>query len=164
MNGINKAELIKSILGETQVLTDDDEIVDLLAKQTLSRNINTMQKNRLSFGDQMSDKLAKYAGSWRFVLIFIGIIMLWIIVNSTITGGFDVYPFILLNLLLSCVAAIQAPVIMMSQNRQEDKDRLRSQNDYIVNIKSELIIEDIYKKLDQLIENQKKLMEKLGNR
>jgi uncharacterized membrane protein len=164
MAGINRDELIKSLLNETALLEDEEEVIDLLVKEKVSRNINTLHSSGLSLGDKMADKLAKIAGSWRFVLIFVGVIAVWIAFNAAMPWPFDAYPFILLNLMLSCVAAIQAPVIMMSQNRQEEKDRLRAQNDYKVNIKSELIIEDLHKKLDQLLENQNKLLEKLEGR
>ncbi len=164
MPTLDKTELLKTILDESEMLSDEEELIGLLVKERVSRNINTVHKNQLSFGDRMADKLAKYAGSWRFVLLFIGMMATWIIINVVTARPFDAFPFILLNLLLSCVAAIQAPVIMMSQNRQEKKDRLRAQNDYKVNVKSELIIEDLHKKLDQLIENQKALLEKLDNR
>jgi uncharacterized membrane protein len=164
MAAMDKKELIKSILDETEILEDEEEIIDLLVKEKVSRNINAIHKEGLSLGDRMSDKLAKFVGSWRFVLVFVGIMILWIAFNAVVAQPFDGFPFILLNLMLSCVAAIQAPVIMMSQNRQEEKDRLRSQNDYKVNIKSELIIEDLHKKLDQLIENQQALLEKMNTR
>ena len=110
----------------------------------------------------MSDSLAKSVGSWGFVIVFIIVLLLWIFANQyLITKPFDPFPFILLNLVLSCIAAIQAPIIMMSQNRQEEKDRMRSQNDYKINIKSELIIEDLHKKLEALMENQKEILAKL---
>jgi len=160
----SKEELIRSILDETQVLEDEEEVMDLLVTEKVSRNINTLHKSQLTLGDRMSDKLAKVAGSWVFVISFLVVLLLWIVFNAAVPKPFDVYPFILLNLVLSCVAAIQAPVIMMSQNRQEEKDRLRSQNDYKVNVKSELIIEDLHKKLDLLIENQKTLLEKLESK
>lgn len=164
MPTLDKTELLKTILDESEMLSDEEALIGLLVKERVSRNINTVHKNQLSFGDRMADKFAKYAGSWRFVLLFIGMMAAWIIINVVTARPFDAFPFILLNLLLSCVAAIQAPVIMMSQNRQEEKDRLRAQNDYKVNVKSELIIEDLHKKLDQLVENQKALLEKLDNR
>ncbi len=158
---LDKQELVRSILEETQVLEDEEEIIGLLVKEKVSRNINSVHKDQLTFGDRMSDRLAKGAGSWAFVITFLLLIGLWIALNTAVAKPFDAYPFILLNLMLSCVAAVQAPVIMMSQNRQEEKDRLRSQNDYKVNVKSELIIEDLHRKLDILIENQKALMKKL---
>jgi uncharacterized membrane protein len=159
---LDKNELIKSILEETEILSDEEELIDLLVKEKVSKNVNKLHKNQLTLGNKMSDKLAKFVGSWGFVTIFLVIMAFWIVLNQTAKGPFDPYPFILLNLALSCIAAIQAPIIMMSQNRQEEKDRLRAQNDYKVNIKSELIIEDLHKKLDMLIENQKALLERLG--
>lgn len=158
---MDKNELIKSILEETEILSDEEEIIDLLVKEKVSRNVNTIHKDQLTLGNRMSDKMAKFVGSWGFVIIFMSMLIIWIVMNEIIKAPFDPYPFILLNLALSCIAAIQAPIIMMSQNRQEEKDRLRAQNDYKVNIKSELIIEDLHKKLDMLIENQRNLLEKL---
>ena len=128
----------------------------------VSKNLNRIQSENLTFGAKMADGIAKFAGSWTFIIIFLVCLGLWIVINALIlTKAFDPYPFILLNLFLSCVAAIQAPVIMMSQNRQEEKDRMRSQNDYETNLKSEIIIEDLYQKLSALLENQESVMQKL---
>lgn len=164
MNNIDRSELIKNILDESQILEDEEEIIHLLVREKVSKDVNSLHKDQLTLGNKMSDKLAKFVGSWGFVIIFLAILILWIAFNEVFTKPFDPFPFILLNLVLSCVAAIQAPVIMMSQNRQEQKDRIRSQNDYKVNIKSELIIEDLHEKLDQLIENQQALLKKLEAR
>lgn len=161
MATLDKNELIKSILEETEILEDEEEVMDLLVREKVSKNVNTLHKNQLTLGNRMADKMAKFVGSWGFVIIFAVILIVWITMNQLITAPFDPFPFILLNLALSCVAAIQAPIIMMSQNRQEEKDRLRAQNDYKVNIKSELIIEDLHKKLDLLIENQRMILEKM---
>ncbi len=110
----------------------------------------------------MSDKLAEFAGSWVFIIGFGIVLFAWIIANSFILKHpYDPYPFILLNLILSCLAAIQAPIIMMSQNRQEAKDRIRSKNDYKVNLKSELIIEDLHKKIDELQKLHQELLNKI---
>jgi uncharacterized membrane protein len=107
----------------------------------------------------MADRIAKFAGSWTFIIIFVSILAIWIILNIILFAkAYDPYPFILLNLILSCIAAMQAPVIMMSQNRQEVKDRLRAQNDYKINLKAEIIIEDLHEKVDKLIENQEIIM------
>ena len=114
-------------------------------------------------GTRCRTKLAKFAGSWRFIIGFGVVLILWIIVNAFfLRTPYDPYPFILLNLILSCLAAIQAPIIMMSQNRQEEKDRLRAKNDYKVNLKSEFIIEDTYEKLDRLLENQQVYLERIA--
>ena len=113
-------------------------------------------------GQRLADKVATFGGSWRFIIIFGIFIFIWMIINIVVlaTKPFDPYPFILLNLILSCLAAMQAPVIMMSQNRQEEKDRERAKNDYMVNLKSEMEIRMLHEKIDHLIINQQeKLME-----
>jgi uncharacterized membrane protein len=161
MPALDKNELIKSILEETEILADEEEIIDLLIREKVSKNIHVVHKNQQTFGGKASDRMARFVGSWVFVIIFVVMIIVWITTNQLIKTPFDAYPFILLNLALSCIAAIQAPIIMMSQNREEEKDRLRSQNDYKVNIKSELIIEDLHKKIDTLIENQKAILERI---
>ncbi|MDN3673921.1 DUF1003 domain-containing protein [Flavobacterium branchiarum] len=109
-----------------------------------------------SFGQKVADKVADFGGSWTFIILFIAFIVFWISINIYILAnrGFDPYPFILLNLILSCVAALQAPVIMMSQNRQEEKDRDRAKKDYMINLKSELEIRMMHEKLDHLILHQ----------
>ena len=160
-----KAELIRIILEDSDdEKIEEKEMMKMLLQQKVSKNINRVQTDNLTFGARMADKIADFAGSWTFISIFIGCILAWIVLNSLIlTKAFDAYPFILLNLILSCVAAIQAPVIMMSQNRQEEKDRLRSLNDYKANLKSEIIIEDLYQKLDALLSNQEKICKRLSD-
>ena len=123
---------------------------------------NADRQEKLSFGQRASDAGAKFAGSWAFIFSFIAIMVLWMLLNILMADkAFDAYPFILLNLVLSCIAAVQAPLIMMSQNRQEAKDRERAENDYKVNLKSELIVDDLHKKLDRVLENQKELRHRL---
>ena len=160
-----KSELIRIILEDSDdEKIEEKEMMKMLLQQKVSKNINRVQTDNLTFGARMADKIADFAGSWTFISIFIGCILAWIVLNSLIlTKAFDAYPFILLNLILSCVAAIQAPVIMMSQNRQEEKDRLRSLNDYKANLKSEIIIEDLYQKLDALLSNQEKICKRLSD-
>lgn len=113
-------------------------------------------KTKDSFGEKIADKVADFGGSWTFILSFLGFLLLWIAANVILFAnkGFDPYPFILLNLILSCVAALQAPIIMMSQNRQEVKDRDRAKNDYMINLKSELEIRILHEKIDHLIMHQ----------
>ncbi|WP_037458620.1 DUF1003 domain-containing protein [Sphingobacterium paucimobilis] len=113
-------------------------------------------KEILSRGQRISDRVAQFGGSWRFIIIFIVILLVWIAFNTLALKGeqFDPYPFILMNLVLSCVAALQAPIIMMSQNRQEEKDRMRGENDYLVNLKAELEIRSLHQKIDILLEEQ----------
>lgn len=113
-------------------------------------------KEILSRGQRISDKVAQFGGSWRFIIIFMVVLLVWIAYNTIALtkDQFDPYPFILMNLVLSCVAALQAPIIMMSQNRQEEKDRMRGENDYLVNLKAELEIRSLHQKMDVLLEEQ----------
>jgi len=122
----------------------------------LAKNINIEFDRQLSFGDRLSDRIADFVGSWTFILSFIGVMVLWIIVNTFImvTRPFDPYPYILLNLLLSALAAIQAPIIIMSQNRLESRDRLNAEHDYQVNLNTEMEIHQLHKKIDHLLFNQ----------
>lgn len=159
-----REELIKTILGDEIVLNDEREIIHLLLEERISKNSVKEQEKRLTFGQKAADGLARFAGSWIFIIIFILVLFFWIALNGfLLTKPYDAFPFILLNLILSCIAAIQAPVIMMSQNRQEEKDRMRSINDYKVNLKSEIIIDDIHQKLETIINNQSIINERLDN-
>ena len=124
--------------------------------ERISQNVNALHEEQLTLGQRLADGLADVAGSWSFILTFLGLIAVWIGVNSflLLTQPWDPYPFILLNLVLSLVAGLQAPVIMMSQNRQESKDRIRAEHDYEVNLKAEMEIERLHEKLDALREIQ----------
>lgn len=124
--------------------------------ERISQNVNALHEEQLTLGQRLADGLADVAGSWSFILTFLGLIAVWIGVNSflLLTQPWDPYPFILLNLVLSLVAGLQAPVIMMSQNRQESKDRIRAEHDYEVNLKAEMEIERLHEKLDALRETQ----------
>ena len=116
----------------------------------------------LTKGQKLSDSVALFGGSWKFIILFAIILAVWIFYNSTVANNirFDPYPFILMNLILSCIAALQAPIIMMSQNRQEEKDRKRAENDYLINLKAEIEIRNLHQKINLLMEEQlKKLME-----
>ena len=119
----------------------------------------------MTFGDKLADKLSAVAGSWTFIICFCLFLLFWIILNGVlmVNNAIDPYPFILLNLLLSCLAALQAPVIMMSQNREAKKDSIRNKNDYHTDLKSELILEDLYDQLDELQKNQRKILNYLEN-
>lgn len=163
LKNLTNAEIVNLILEEDINIKEDEELIHILLDKSVSKNINNSRKN-LSFGDKISDKIAEIAGSWIFIISFCSVIFFWIILNIVLLlKPFDIYPFILLNLVLSCIAALQAPVIMMSQNRQEKKDRIRSENDYKVNLKSELIIEDLHVKLDKLINNQEQIISRLDS-
>jgi len=148
-----REELVSIILDNDKSMDeyDDDDITELVLETKVTKNINEAHDKKLTRGDIMADKLASFAGSWVFISSFIIILAVWIGINILLKNdSYDPYPFILLNLILSCVAAIQAPIIMMSQNRQEEKDRMRSKNDFRVNLKSEFLIEELYSKIDEL--------------
>jgi uncharacterized membrane protein len=160
-----RAEYVRHVLknekGELSEL-ENQVVTSLKENEILSENINIEFDRKLTLGEHLSDKIAEFGGSWRFIILFGAILFLWIAINSVVLllKPFDPYPFILLNLVLSCLAAIQAPIIMMSQNRQEAKDRLRSEHDYRVNLKAELEIRHLHTKIDHLLMNQwQKLLE-----
>ena len=145
-------KLIGEVLSDIRHDMTDEEVLALLADSKLSANPS---QEKYTIGQRAADKIAKFAGSWAFIFSFTGLLLLWMAINVLLAArAFDAYPFILLNLVLSCVAAIQAPLIMMSQNRQEEKDRRRAENDYKVNLKTEIMIEEIYNKLNRLLEAQ----------
>jgi len=141
-----------------------NKTIDQLVETHRVKNLNIIHKEQLSFGQKVSDKIASVAGSWAFILCFLGLLFFWIAINSwaLFNQPFDPFPFILLNLILSCIAALQAPIIMMSQNRQEAKDRLRSENDFLVDQKAEIIIEELYKKINGLEEKIDNLLKDLN--
>lgn len=136
--------------------TEEDVLNSILSKEIISENSNKVYSKKQLIGQNIADSVAKFGGSWTFILIFIFILLFWIILNSLalMKKPFDPYPYILLNLVLSCLAALQAPVIMMSQNRQEEKDRIRAENDYQVNLKAEIEIKILHEKLNHLITDQ----------
>ena len=148
-------EVLQDELGELSEL--DREVVESLREHELvSSNIEQQFQRELTFGERVSDRMAEFGGSWKFLMIFCGVLVGWIITNGIIiaTRAFDPYPFILLNLILSCLAAVQAPIIMMSQNRAEARDRLRAENDYKINLKAELEIRHLHEKIDHLLRRQ----------
>ncbi|MEZ5935762.1 MAG: DUF1003 domain-containing protein [Alphaproteobacteria bacterium] len=154
-----RAHVEQMLLKERGELTDlEQTVIDSVARhETLATNVEADIRDRLTFGEALADRVAKFGGSWTFIIIFAVIIAIWMTINVLPLVGkapFDPYPFILLNLALSCLAAIQAPLIMMSQHRQEAKDRLRSENDYRINLKAELEIRHLHEKLDHLLVRQ----------
>ena len=155
----SKEELVRQILEKDKNLDGsniDEELIHQLISGKVSKNINNTHDENFTLGQRTADKIATFGGSWTFIISFGVVLVTWIIVNVVIlrSKAFDPYPFVFLNLVLSCLAAIQAPIIMMSQNRQSEKDRLTAANDYLVNLKSEIIIEDLHKKIDILMEQQ----------
>lgn len=153
-------KIIKELLDITDREFTDEELIHKLIMTEMTEKDSDGEK--ISFGQRAADAVAKFAGSWAFIFSFIAVMVIWMVLNVVLAQkAFDAYPFILLNLVLSCIAAVQAPLIMMSQNRQEAKDRRRAENDYKINLKNELIIDDLHKKLDLVLENQKKTEKKL---
>ena len=154
-------KLVEQEKGEL-ALIDLDVMQAIRDNSILSENIQEGPDSQISRGEKLADKIAFFGGSWTFIILFFSFLLLWILVNVWLltTKAFDPYPFILLNLILSCLAAIQAPIIMMSQNRQEQKDRQRSEHDYKINLKAELEIKLLSEKVDHLLVHQsKKLLE-----
>ena len=150
-------KLLQEILNEIRQDMTDEEVLNLLADSKISVSPKK-EKEKYTLGQRAADTIAKFAGSWAFIFSFVGVLILWMVVNAILaTKAFDPYPFILLNLVLSCVAAIQAPLIMMSQNRQEEKDRRRAENDYKVNLKTEIMIEDLYDKVNAILAKQSQI-------
>lgn len=168
-NGMISSDVLNTFRNEyvKQMLIEEDgelnkldlEVMESIKNRDLiSAKLATDTGEKLSLGQRIADRVALFGGSWRFIIIFGIILFSWIIINSflLLKKPFDPYPFILLNLILSCLAAIQAPVIMMSQNRQETKDRSRAQNDYQVNLKAEIEIRELHEKVDHILVNQAK--------
>ena len=154
-------KLLKEVLKDIRRDMSDEEVLNLLADSKISVKPET-EKDKYTLGQRAADAIAKFAGSWAFIFSFTGVLILWMAVNVLLAAkAFDPYPFILLNLVLSCVAAIQAPLIMMSQNRQEEKDRRRAENDYKVNLKTEIMIEDLYDKVTAILARQAALEKQL---
>lgn len=135
---------------------EEQVIHSLQEHESVSSNVNEQFDRQLTFGERVSDKLANFGGSWAFLIAFAVVLAVWLTINTVLLAerSFDPYPFILLNLVLSCLAAVQAPIILMSQNRLEARDRLRSEHDYRVNLKAELEIRLLHTKLDQLLTHQ----------
>lgn len=159
-NKKERRRIVKELLDVTDKEFTDEELIHQLINTELSEDSDKTDK--LTFGQRASDAVARFAGSWAFIFSFIAIMVIWMVLNIVLRDkAFDAYPFILLNLVLSCIAAVQAPLIMMSQNRQEAKDRERAENDFKVNLKSELIIDDLHRKMDIVLENQKKINRRL---
>ena len=154
-------KLLKEVLKEIRHDMTDEEVLSLLADSKISENTSRASE-KYTIGQRAADAIARFAGSWAFIFAFTGVLILWMVINTLLAAkAFDPFPFILLNLVLSCVAAIQAPLIMMSQNRQEEKDRRRAENDYKVNLKTEIMIEDLYDKVNAILAKQNALEKQL---
>ena len=160
-----KKEIVKMLLRNNELEEkDEEELLDLLVDQPISIDVDKQEEAKMTRGDRIADKVSEVAGSWGFIIGFSSFLVFWVVLNTVILTGnnqIDPHPFILLNLLLSCLAALQAPVIMMSQNRQAAKDSLRNQNDYRTDLKSELILEELHDKMEEILKNQRKLLKAL---
>ena len=163
MGKMNKEKLVKMILNKTDNDTMDnfDELFDMLINEPIAINVDK-EENR-TIGEKVSDKLAEVAGSWTFIIIFVLFLIFWIVLNVIAMQAVDPYPFILLNLVLSCISAIQAPIIMMSQNREAKKEKIKSNNEYKTTLKNELILEELHRKIDEILKNEKTILEYIDN-
>ncbi len=152
-------EFLKTENAQLQKLHDLVE-QSIREEELITQQLAHPKEPPLSLGERLSDRVAEFGGSWRFIITFLSLMFVWISANVYLLAnrGFDPYPFILLNLILSCIAALQAPIIMMSQNRVEDRDRRRAENDYAVNLKAEIEIRSLHQKLDLLISEQIKTL------
>ncbi len=160
----NKEKLIRIILNQGSIDAKEnyDELLELLIDEPIAINVDRDEER--TFGEKLADDIAAIAGSWGFIFCFVCFLLAWMIFNLFAVNSPDPYPFILLNLILSCIAAIQAPIIMMSQNREAKRERLKSTNDFKTNIKSELILEKLYDKIDVLIKNQDEIINYINAR
>lgn len=159
-----KKEIVKMLLNQDSALEDEDELLDMLVSSPIAVDVDKVTNENATFGDKVADKITEIAGSWGFIIGFTLFLIGWILLNVYAFEKLDPYPFILLNLVLSCVAALQAPVIMMSQNRAAKRDSMRAQNDYKTDLKSELILEELHDKVDKIVSNQDKIIKMLQER
>jgi uncharacterized membrane protein len=159
---MNNTEIKQTLSDQSEQMKKLHEIVKktLSEEKLIVENLLNPPKEIITSGQSISDKVAQFGGSWKFIILFAIVLGVWIIYNSLAPNGlnFDPYPFILMNLILSTIAALQAPIIMMSQNRQEEKDRMRSENDYLINLKAEIEIRSLHQKIDLLLEEQIKTL------
>ena len=160
-NKKTKKEIVQMLLKKEFNALDEEELINMLIDEPIAVDVDKQSDESRSFGDILADKITEVAGSWKFIIGMIIFLTLWILLNLYILEDQDPYPFILLNLILSCIAALQAPIIMMSQNRQAKKDSLRGKNDYKTDLKSELILEELHDKITTIEKNQKKIIEYL---
>ncbi len=157
-----KTKLVKTLLKNNKLnKREEKDLEEMLIKEPILINVDKESDKNITIGDKIADKVSDIVGSWTFIIIFVLVLISWMVLNTIIFKvgkEIDPYPFILLNLILSCIAAIQAPIIMMSQNRQAKKDSKRHQNDYKIDLKSELLLEELHKKMDIILKQQKELL------
>ena len=153
-----KKEIVQMLLKKKLDVVDEEELINMLIDEPIAIDVDKQEDANRTFGDKLADKLTQIAGSWKFIIGMIIFLLSWILLNLFVIDNADPYPFILLNLILSCIAALQAPIIMMSQNRESKKDSLRSSNDYKTDLKSELILEELHNEIKRLTANQNKIL------
>lgn len=160
-----RKDIVKMLLKNKELENEDEEqLMEILFNEPIAIDVDKYVSDTESWKDKLADKITEKAGSWGFIIGFVIFLILWMVINVTVLIGdkaFDPYPFILLNLFLSCVAALQAPIIMMSQNRAAKKDTLRGKNDYKTDLKSELILEELHDEIRKVISNQNKIIRML---
>ena len=153
---ITKKEIVKKLLKQEIDAESENDLIEMLIDKPITIDVDKQEDKNLTRGEKLADRLSEVAGSWGFIIGFSLFIVTWIIINLIIMRkALDPYPFILLNLLLSCLASLQAPIIMMSQNRQAKKDSIRNQNDYQVDLKSELILEHLHEEIQECLRNER---------
>lgn len=153
-----KKEIVEMLLKKKLDTVDEADLINMLIDEPIAIDVDKQEDATRTFGDKLADKLTEIAGSWKFIIGMIIFLLSWILLNLFVIDNADPYPFILLNLILSCIAALQAPIIMMSQNREAKKDSLRSSNDYKTDLKSELILEELHNEIKKLTANQNKVL------
>lgn len=154
-----KREIVKMLLNQDLGEKDEEEIIDMLVDNPITVDVDKEIDAKMTFGDKVADKISAIAGSWTFIILFCLFLIIWIVINGIVLiNAIDPYPYILLNLVLSCIAALQAPIIMMSQNRQSKKDTIRNKNDYRTDLKSELILEELHDHMEKILQNQNKIL------
>ena len=157
-NTKTKKEIVEMLLKKKLDTMDEADLINMLIDEPIAIDVDKQEDATRTFGDKLADKLTEIAGSWKFIIGMIIFLLSWILLNLFVIDNADPYPFILLNLILSCIAALQAPIIMMSQNREAKKDSLRSSNDYKTDLKSELILEELHNEIKRLTANQSKIL------
>ena len=154
-----KMDLVRVLVDNVAEDFSEEDILHMMLEKKISVDLERSLHAATTIGQRTADRIARFAGSWGFIFSFTALLLFWMFGNNLMKdNAFDAYPYILLNLVLSCVAAVQAPLIMMSQNRREERDREQAENAYKVNLKSEFILEDLHKKMDRILENQARIL------
>ena len=160
----NKTKLVKALLNNSSIDTNEnyEELLEMLIDKPIA--INFDKEEKVTLGEKVADKITEFVGSWKFIIGFCIFLCVWMVINTYLILTVDPYPFILLNLVLSCIAAIQAPIIMMSQNREAKKESIKSTNEYKTTLKNELILEDLHDTVDLILKNQEKILKYINEK